>query len=280
MTRRKGFFLLILIGLSLVVSGFSSLSEKSSGMPPGFILPFEGTVNITCGPEDGTHHPYNSFDSSGAMDFQISGRKEILLRAVAGGTAYVDVVPGFGRVVRISHSDGYQSFYAHLSRTLVSNGQTGIKQGDVIGYSGNSGYGGAGNHLHFEIRTGAGGAGKSNVYSGQAIDFSGDSRINYNPNGPLYQKGTAIGQPLRATRSFPTATPPSKIDLGIPDDALPCDIPVPWGTCLDNQGNEVRCGVKTDPATGLASTGDKVCWDEYQVACLYVTPDGGVACDR
>lgn len=55
----------------------------------------------------------------------------------------------WGNYIIISHGGGVTTLYAHLSKRSVSKGDT-VKQGDIIGYSGNTGYS-TGPHLHFEI---------------------------------------------------------------------------------------------------------------------------------
>ena len=57
---------------------------------------------------------------------------------------------GYGRTVVINHGYGQITRYAHMSSVTVSVGQY-VQQGQVIGYSGNSGNS-SGPHLHFEIR--------------------------------------------------------------------------------------------------------------------------------
>jgi len=57
--------------------------------------------------------------------------------------------PSFGRFVRLSHGDGYVSFFAHLDSVNVSIGQS-VSQGDRIAYSGNTGWS-TGPHLHFGL---------------------------------------------------------------------------------------------------------------------------------
>lgn len=62
---------------------------------------------------------------------------------------------GYGNAVVLFHPQiGLYSFYAHLSRVLVSEGQF-VKPGQLIGLVGNTTNGkfpGMGAHLHFEVR--------------------------------------------------------------------------------------------------------------------------------
>ncbi len=59
---------------------------------------------------------------------------------------------GYGYFIEIQHAGGFRSFYAHLSKTLVSAGDS-VRMGKYIacvGYSGLT----TGCHLHYEIRKG------------------------------------------------------------------------------------------------------------------------------
>ncbi|MBS3903455.1 MAG: peptidoglycan DD-metalloendopeptidase family protein [Anaplasmataceae bacterium] len=55
----------------------------------------------------------------------------------------------YGKFVVINHPNNLVTLYAHLSRVSVSPGDQ-VKQGEVIGYSGSTGYA-TGPHLHFTV---------------------------------------------------------------------------------------------------------------------------------
>ena len=57
---------------------------------------------------------------------------------------------GFGNLVILAHMYGFKSYYGHLKRVVVKNGEF-VKKGQLIAYSGNSGLSN-GPHLHYEIR--------------------------------------------------------------------------------------------------------------------------------
>lgn len=56
---------------------------------------------------------------------------------------------GYGNMVMLEHGNGYETLYAHMSRSKVRNGQR-VKRGDVLGYVGSTGLS-TGAHLHYEI---------------------------------------------------------------------------------------------------------------------------------
>ena len=59
---------------------------------------------------------------------------------------------GYGRRVEVQHANGYVTAYSHQSRFAkgIAPGAK-VRQGQVIGYSGNTGAS-TGPHLHFEVR--------------------------------------------------------------------------------------------------------------------------------
>jgi murein DD-endopeptidase MepM/ murein hydrolase activator NlpD len=79
------------------------------------------------------------------------------LSGTVRATGNTDLVPGcysWGKWTLIDHNNGLSTLYAHQSVQSVTPGQV-IQTGDVIGYSGNSGYS-TGPHLHFTVYAKAG----------------------------------------------------------------------------------------------------------------------------
>jgi murein DD-endopeptidase MepM/ murein hydrolase activator NlpD len=73
-----------------------------------------------------------------------------LFSTADGSVSFADSSRGYGNLVIIDHADGWQSWYAHLSRISVAVGQE-VEQGEIIGAAGSTGYS-SGPHLHFELR--------------------------------------------------------------------------------------------------------------------------------
>ncbi|OHA01118.1 MAG: hypothetical protein A3C12_02465 [Candidatus Sungbacteria bacterium RIFCSPHIGHO2_02_FULL_49_20] len=88
------------------------------------------------------------------VDFRASVGSEVLA-ATAGtvrGIGDTDTAcrrASYGKWILIDHDNNLTTLYAHLSLTKVSPGQH-IERGDVIGYSGQTGYA-TGPHLHFSV---------------------------------------------------------------------------------------------------------------------------------
>jgi murein DD-endopeptidase MepM/ murein hydrolase activator NlpD len=69
--------------------------------------------------------------------------------AMAGRVSDIGYNANYGNYVIISHADGFQTLYGHLSSASTVEGAS-VEQGAVIGLSGNTGYS-TGPHLHFGL---------------------------------------------------------------------------------------------------------------------------------
>lgn len=93
------------------------------------------------------------------VDFGVPRGTKIFapLSGTVRATGDTDLVPGcysWGKWTLIDHVNGLSTLYAHQSVQSVVAGQQ-VKTGDVIGYSGNTGYS-TGPHLHFTVYAKAG----------------------------------------------------------------------------------------------------------------------------
>ncbi len=68
----------------------------------------------------------------------------------AGVVVFAGWGGGYGNLVRVSHGNGYQTYYAHFDSFAVGCGEP-VAQGQILGYCGTTGYS-SGPHLHYEIR--------------------------------------------------------------------------------------------------------------------------------
>lgn len=127
--------------------------------------------------DTGFKNPWYKFHNG--IDFRAPTGTSIL--AAADGTITATGNNGkyaYGKWVLIKHSNGLSTLYGHLSQQLVSSGEF-VKQGDVIGLSGSTGYS-TGAHLHFTVYD-------SNNVSVKESSFGvGSLPIGYHLNPTLY----------------------------------------------------------------------------------------------
>jgi murein DD-endopeptidase MepM/ murein hydrolase activator NlpD len=122
----------------------ASRSEETTTKLGNFSWPVTGMLSSRFGMRWG--RPHNGIDIAN------SGKSNTPITAAMSGVvsdAYFDR-SGYGNLVIIDHGDGVQTYYAHLSKITVKEGEK-INQGDMLGYMGSTGNS-TGYHLHFEIR--------------------------------------------------------------------------------------------------------------------------------
>jgi len=83
------------------------------------------------------------------MDFKAKYGADVFASAT-GTVIFAGVSGGYGNLIQIRHANGYTTYYGHLSKILVKQGQK-VKRGTRIGKVGTTGRV-TGPHLHFEIR--------------------------------------------------------------------------------------------------------------------------------
>lgn len=107
-----------------------------------YIDPVEGHKKVSSGWGDGRRH--NGIDIPAPKGTRVFAVADGLVVATNSTSSWGS---GWGYFVKISHGDGYETMYAHLSEVLVRTGQS-VKTGEVIGKVGSTGRS-TGNHLHF-----------------------------------------------------------------------------------------------------------------------------------
>ena len=109
-----------------------------------FIYPIPAPHRVTQG-----LHAYN------AIDFSNRSCGEPVYAAAGGTIQRTGYHTMGGNYVRILHPNGVVTYYGHLAKAAMNSGVK-VFQGEIIGYTGHSGYtipaGPAGCHVHFEVR--------------------------------------------------------------------------------------------------------------------------------
>ncbi|MCI9338758.1 MAG: M23 family metallopeptidase [Lachnospiraceae bacterium] len=131
----------------IVMAAVPKIVERGTKIPPTYVRPISGGVQTSSfGRRNAPTRGASSYHKG--IDWATPTGTPVY--ASCGGTvAKAGWGSGYGYVVYINHEDGRQTRYAHLSKVLVSAGQT-VKQGDRIALSGNTGIS-TGPHLHFEM---------------------------------------------------------------------------------------------------------------------------------
>ncbi len=111
------------------------------GASGGWIWPVSGTLTSPFGYRWGRMHEGIDISVPEGTPIRAAQAGNVILAAYTGG---------YGNYTCVDHGGGLSSCYAHQSSYAVSPGDS-VAQGEVIGYSGNTGSS-TGPHLHFEIR--------------------------------------------------------------------------------------------------------------------------------
>lgn len=107
----------------------------------GFVMPVVNVVTSNFGPRHGRSHQ--------GVDIDLE-TGDTVVSAFDGVVRMSRYYYGYGNMVVVRHHNGLETLYGHLSKVLVTAGDT-IKAGETLGLGGNTGHS-FGSHLHFEIR--------------------------------------------------------------------------------------------------------------------------------
>ncbi|AVO39338.1 M23 family metallopeptidase [Pukyongiella litopenaei] len=114
-----------------------------------FAMPVHASVRYTSGfgyrrdPKTGGRRLHKGSDFAGTHGTDVFATAE-------GVVTHAGWQSGYGRLIRIQHEFGTETYYAHLSNIRVKKGQR-VSRGDHIGDMGNTGRS-TGTHLHYEVR--------------------------------------------------------------------------------------------------------------------------------
>jgi murein DD-endopeptidase MepM/ murein hydrolase activator NlpD len=134
---------------SILDSQSAILSEIPSIWPvKGGMGHFTQRFGINPDPFNGMAHMHTG------VDISTYRQGDPIIATADGQVTVIAYEPsGFGNYIIIRHQHGFYTRYAHMLSFRVEAGQQ-VKQGDVIGYIGNTGRS-TGPHLHYEIHMGS-----------------------------------------------------------------------------------------------------------------------------
>ncbi|MDD5159256.1 MAG: peptidoglycan DD-metalloendopeptidase family protein [Sulfuricurvum sp.] len=134
---------------------------------------------ITSGFTKSRYHPVlHRYRAHLGVDFGARPGTPILATG-DGRVCFAGSSRGYGNTIKIRHSNGLTSLYAHQKsfRSGIHNG-TSVKQGEVIGYVGSSGLS-SGPHLHFGMYAGSRAIDPLGVMKKKTEGFSGKERKTF-----------------------------------------------------------------------------------------------------
>ncbi|SDE50513.1 M23 family metallopeptidase [Glycomyces harbinensis] len=159
-TRRARRLVILISALVLAAAGAAIPTVVSNAQDVSIQAvthksPFNCNKTFYANNWSGGHNPSNSIDWQTYGSDAINGEN---VRATAGGTAYFynEGSTSYGRWVKVVHSDGSSTRYAHLATQVKAPGSSmSVSQGTIIGTVGSTG-GSTAPHLHYEQRNSSG----------------------------------------------------------------------------------------------------------------------------
>ncbi len=131
----------------ILLEAVPKIVERGTKIPPTYIKPISGgrlssRFGRRSAPTRGASTYHKGVDWACPIGTAVNA-------SAAGTVTKAGWGRGYGYVVYIKHADGRETRYAHLSKVLVSVGES-VSQGEKIALSGNTGVS-SGPHVHFEM---------------------------------------------------------------------------------------------------------------------------------
>jgi murein DD-endopeptidase MepM/ murein hydrolase activator NlpD len=177
---------LVAFATGCMVGDDPSADDSASRARAKSLLPWTAFQEFTVsqGHNTGSHVGSGSW----AWDFGMPTGTPVLaahdgtVRAVKGNSTVGGCAESFAEqanYVVIDQGNGYESLYLHLRGVTVAAGRK-VKRGEVVGYSGETGWA-CGPHLHFQIQRSPIGGGTSDWYNASVRDFFWDRGDAWDP---------------------------------------------------------------------------------------------------
>ncbi len=120
----------------------AALREPVPACPLRLAWPLRAAVGDRFGPRDAAFHP--------GLDLPAATGTPVHAAAVGRVTFAGPTTGGYGNLVVVTHAEGVETMYAHLSRIVAYRGEA-VTVGTLVGLVGATGET-TGPHLHFEVR--------------------------------------------------------------------------------------------------------------------------------
>jgi murein DD-endopeptidase MepM/ murein hydrolase activator NlpD len=131
----------VVVGSKAPVYNYAPASYVASAGSGQFGWPSRGSISSRFGYRGREFH--TGLDIASPTGTPVSA-------ADSGTVTFAGWSGSYGKIIKINHGNGYETWYAHLSSIDVSVGQK-VSKGEVIGKVGSTGRS-TGPHLHFEVR--------------------------------------------------------------------------------------------------------------------------------
>ncbi|MCH8048668.1 M23 family metallopeptidase [Patescibacteria group bacterium] len=122
---------------------------QPSILPQGRLTPIANSYFIY--PIPAPHRVTQGLHAFNAVDFSNGFCGESVYAAAGGNVQKTGYTSIGGSYVRILHPNGVVTYYGHLSSILTTPGEK-VYQGQLVGYTGSTGWSATGCHVHFEVR--------------------------------------------------------------------------------------------------------------------------------